>query len=606
MANQIPEEIIEEVRNSNDIVDVIGEYVQLKKQGKNFFGLCPFHGEKTPSFSVTQEKQIFHCFGCQKGGNVVTFLMEMESFSFMEAIQFLADRGEVSLPQINVQNKSSLSEENEHILSAYGWLTKLYHHLLKFTKEGREGYDYFKDRGIDDEAIDQFQLGFAPNMKDFTADFLKQKGFDNQMLVRAGLLSMLDDDSVTDRFRGRIIFPIRNHLGKPVGFGGRSINDDQKPKYLNSADSELFQKSKLLYNFDLAKKHIRKQNEVILFEGYMDVISAYQADVKNVVATLGTALTQQQAKLLNRYVDTVVICYDGDAAGMEATYKAANILRKVGCNIKAANLEDGTDPDSYIKENGGTAFKNEIIKASDTYISFYMRYLKKDYNLSVEGDRINYIESILRELAVIESSVEREYYLKELNEAYDISLDTLSEELNKQRRKLGRIQRNSRVTNQSTNKSIHPYHNKKILPAFHNAERSLIAYMLKDIRVAEKVQEEIGADFNVDDHKIIATHLYAFYEEGHSPDVSLFIEKLNDQAGKQLVIEIAMTPVHEEISDQVINDYIRIIRSQANDMVSIKTLKDQQKLAEQQNNPIKAAEIGKQIIDMKKQLKHIN
>ena len=604
MANQIPEEVIEEIRKANDVVDVIGEYVQLKKQGKNYFGLCPFHGEKTPSFSVTQEKQIFHCFGCQKGGNVVTFLMEMENFSFYEALKHLADRAGVQLPEQEYRKESSLSGENQSILSAYEWLTKLYHHLLKFTKDGKAGYNYFKERGINEEAVDAFQLGFAPNVKDFTAEFLEKKGFHQQLLIKAGLLSLQDDHSVTDRFRGRVIFPIRNHLGKTIGFGGRAIME-QEPKYLNSSESELFQKGKLLYNFDLAKRHIRKQNEVILFEGYMDVISAYQAGFKNVIATMGTALTENQAKLLRRYVDTVILCYDSDNAGLEGTYKAAELLRKTGCQVKVTNMENGMDPDDFIKQFGAEAFDNQVIKASDTYMGFYMRYLKKDYHLNLEGDRIEYVENVLKQLAMIDSSIEREYYLKELSNEYSISLDTLKDELNNNRQKAG-IHKDKREKNRYTNRGSSFTKQRKLLPAFHNAERQLISYMLQDVNITDKVQEEIGAAFNVDEHKIIATHLYAFYEAGHPADVSLFIEKLSDQRVKQLVAEIAMAPVLEDISDQVIHDYIRIIRAEMSDKVSVKSLKEAQKLAEQQNDPIKAAQIAMQIIEIRKQWEQSN
>ncbi|MEC5422230.1 DNA primase [Virgibacillus sp. C22-A2] len=601
MANQISEEVIEEIRKSNDIVDVIGEYVQLKKQGRNYFGLCPFHGEKTPSFSVTQEKQIFHCFGCGKGGNVMTFLMEMESFSFYEALQLLANRSGTELPETGIKRETALSQENQSILSANEWLTKLYHHLLRYTKDGKEGYSYFKERGVSDESIDLFQLGFAPNVKDFTAEFLDKKGFHKQLLVKAGLVTLQEDNSVTDRFRGRVIFPIRNHLGKTVAFGGRSLAE-QEPKYLNSSESELFQKGKLLYNFDLAKKHIRKESEVIIFEGYMDVISAYQAEVKNVVATLGTSLTEQQAKLLKRYVDTVILCYDADRAGIEATYKAANLLRQVGCYVKIANLHDNMDPDNFIKQHGSEAFKKEVIQASSTFISFYMRYLKKDFNLSLEGDRIKYIEKVLNQLAVIESPVEREYYLRELSNEYNISLDTLTDEIVTLREKKG-IHKDKGEKNRYTNRTTSNSRNKKLLPAFHNAEKQLISYMLQDAIITDKVQEEIGAGFNLDEHKIIATHLYAYYEEGHPADVSLFIERLTDQRVKQLVIEIAMTPMLDDISDKEINDYIRIIRAETKDMSSIKSLRDQQRLAEQQDDPMKAAQIAMQIIEIQKQLK---
>jgi DNA primase len=607
MAKQtIPEDVIEEIRSANDIVDVIGEYIQLKKQGRNYFGLCPFHGEKTPSFSVTQEKQIFHCFGCGKGGNVVTFLMEMESYSFYEAVKHLADRTGKQLPEnIGKQDTSRLSEENQQTLEAYDWLTKLYHHLIRYTKEGKEGYRYFTDRGIHDETIDTFQLGFAPDIKGFTTSFLEKKGFHLQMLVKNGLVSMLDDHTSIDRFGGRVIFPIRNHLGKTVAFGGRSLGK-QEPKYLNSPESELFQKGKLFYNFDQAKRYIRKENQAILFEGYMDVISAYQAGIKNVIATLGTTLTDMQAKLLNRYVDTVIICYDGDDAGVEAAYKAAVSLRKTGCNVKIAWIRDGKDPDDFIKTYGKEAFENEIIKASDTFMAFYMRYMKKGYNFSLEADRIQYIEKILQQLAVISSSVEREFYLKALSNEFDISMETLKEELELHRRNSKGRQNESRNRKKYSKKAVNYYHDQRLLPAFHNAERRLLQYMLQDEIIAEKAQEEIGANFTIDEHKIIATHLYAFYEEGNPADVSLFIDYLSNENIKQLVIEIAMNMDGKEISDKEINDYIRIILAENSEKPSIQSLKEQQKLAEKQNEPLKAAKIAVQIMEMEKELKNIN
>lgn len=602
LSNQIPEEVIEEVRKSNDIVDVIGEYVQLKKQGRNYFGLCPFHGENTPSFSVTQEKQIFHCFGCQKGGNVITFLMEMESFSFYESLKYLADRSGIALPDSGVERKFSVSDENQRVLEAYDWLTKLYHHLLRFTKDGHDGYRYFKDRQIDDKSIEAFQLGFAPNAKDFTLQFLEKKGFNKQLLIKSGLVSLQDDNSVTDRFRGRVIFPIRNHLGKTVAFGARSISE-HGPKYLNSSESELFQKGRLLYNFDLAKRHIRKENEAVLFEGYMDVIAAHQAGIKNTVATMGTALTESQAKILKRYVDNVVICYDGDAAGQEASFKAANILMTAGCDVKISYLKEGIDPDTFIKENGGETFKNQVIRASDTYITFFMRYAKKNYNLSLEAERLHYIQKVLKELLMVESSIEREYYLQELSREFEMSIEALKEEMKLLQEKHGNSQDKSRK-NRYTNSTVNYTNNRKLLPAFHNAERSIIYYMLQEQWVADKVQQEIGADFRVDEHKIIVTHLYAFYEDDNDADVSKFIETLKDDHLKQLVTEIVMNPITEVINDKALQDYIRIIKEQSSDKTSIKLLKEQLKVAEQQSEPLKAAQIAQQILEIQRNLKH--
>jgi len=603
MSNQVPEEVIEEIKNSNDIVDVVGEYVQLKKQGKSYVGLCPFHGEKTPSFSVTKEKQIFHCFGCGKGGNVITFLMEMESFTFYETLKYLADKSGVSLPdQITLQDNHSFSTENQSVLSAYEWLTKLYHHLLRYTKDGKEGLDYLKERGIREETIDLFQLGYAPNEAEFTATFLQKKGFEKSILVQKGILTQRDDNSVTDRFKGRVVFPIRNHIGKTVGFGGRNIHG-QTPKYLNSSESDLFQKGRLLYNFDMAKKHIRKANEVVLFEGYMDVIAAYQGGVQNVIATLGTAITEFQAKLLKRYVDKVIICYDGDDAGVEAAFKAASVLKSAGCEVKIARLESDMDPDSFIKSRGGEAFQNEVIQTSETYMTFYMRYFRKKFNLSIEADRINYIKSILKELALIDSSVEREYYLKELSTEFQISMETLNNEVYALRENLSRSQKDKQTRNSYSQKVIYRYHDKNLLPAYHNAERQLIAHMLFSANIASKVEQEIGADFNIEDHKLIVTYLYAYYEEGNQADVSLFIQRLNEDRLKELVSEIAMLPVSDEISDKEIDDYIWMIRAYTNDSVNIRSLKEQQNLALQQNNPIKAAQFAMQIIEMRKKLK---
>src|SRR5699024_2359843 len=271
MANIIPENKIEEVRQANDIVDVVSGYVQLKKQGRNHFGLCPFHNENTPSFSVNEEKQIFHCFGCGKGGNVFSFVMEIEHYNFIEAVKYLAEQSQIQLPEIKESNQNKLSEEASNLLDAYEWLNKYYHHLLKYTENGEQALGYFKERGIN-------------------------QGFHQQALIKSGGSSM-KGQSATDPFRGRIVFPINNHLGKTVGFGGRAIKKEHQPKYLNSPENELFHKGNLLYNFDLAKNEIRKKGEVIVLEGYMDVITAYQAGFKNTVATLGTALTEFQAKL---------------------------------------------------------------------------------------------------------------------------------------------------------------------------------------------------------------------------------------------------------------------------------------------------------------------
>ncbi|WP_331432561.1 DNA primase [Pontibacillus marinus] len=605
MSNRIPENVVEEIRTSNDIVDVVGEYVQLKKKSRNYFGLCPFHGEKTPSFSVSPDKQIFHCFGCGKGGNVLTFVREIEGVSFQEAVQMLAEKSGQQIPQATNEDGDEASGQNQEIQNLYEaheWLTKLYHHLLRHTKEGKDGYEYLQERELTQETIDTFQLGYAPNSKDFTLKFLQNKGFHPQTMVRGGLLSYNEDNGeYGDRFRGRIIFPIRNHQGKTVGFAGRSVHGND-PKYLNSPETELFHKGKLLFNFDLARSEIRKQGEVVLFEGQMDVISAYQAGFKNGIATLGTAITDAQAKLIRRYVEKVIICYDSDNAGIEASYKAANLLHNAGCDVRVANIPDGKDPDEYIHTQGSEAFRNHVLDSSATYMGFIIKYLRRGFNLQHEGDRIRYIEKVLDEIAKIDKPVERDYYLRDLASEHDLSLEVLEKEITDRRKKQGREKDNNASTSY-TNYKVEKKQEAKLLPAYHNAERHLIYYMMQDAAIAEKVQDTIGGAFNLNEHQVVVTYLYAYYEEGYSPNPGQFIEQLPDPNMKSLVTEIAMMKLQPDISDQEIQDYIRVISAKKNEKDNITSLQKQQKEAERQNDPVKAAQIAMEILKLKQSLK---
>lgn len=605
MSNHIPENVVEEIRTSNDIVDVVGEYVQLKKKSRNYFGLCPFHGEKTPSFSVSPDKQIFHCFGCGKGGNVLTFVREIEGVSFQEAVQMLAEKSGQTIPQTSSsggEESSGQNKEIQNLYEAHEWLTKLYHHLLRHTKEGKDGLDYLQERELTQETIDTFQLGFAPNSKDFTLKFFQNKGYHPQTMVKGGLLSYNEDNGeYGDRFRGRIIFPIRNHQGKTVGFAGRSV-DGHDPKYLNSPETELFHKGKLLFNFDLARSEIRKLGEVVLFEGQMDVISAYQAGIKNGIATLGTAITDAQAKLIRRYVEKVIICYDSDNAGVEASYKAANLLYKTGCDVRIANIHDGKDPDEYIRTYGSEAFRNHVLDSSDTYMGFIIKYLRRGYNLQHEGDRIRYIERVLDEVAKIDKPVERDYYIRELSSEHDLSLEVLEKEITDRRKKQGRDKDNNASTSY-TNYKVPKNQEAKLLPAYHNAERHLIYYMMQDASIAEKVQDTIGGAFNLNEHQVVVTYLYAYYEEGHPPNPGQFIEQLPDPNMKSLVTEIAMMKLQPDISDHEIQDYIRAITIKKSEKDNITSLEKQQKEAERQNDPVRAAQIAMEILKLKQSLK---
>lgn len=601
MTRSIPEEAVESVRNGNDIVEVIEEYVQLKRQGRNYVGLCPFHDEKTPSFTVTKEKQIYHCFGCGKGGDVIQFLIDLENISFFEAVEHLAQRIHYTLPVRSTQK--TISKESNTLFSAYEWLTKYYHHMLKYSDEGKEARQYLFERGLTDETIDRFQLGYAPLDSSLTVEFLKQKEFHLAFLVKNGLLSTQDQQHYSDIFRGRIIFPILNHLGKPVAFGGRALGDAE-PKYLNSSEHELFQKSKLLYNFYLARNHIRKQNEVIIFEGYLDVLAADQAGIKNVTATLGTALTEHQAALLHRYVENVVICYDGDQAGLEASYQAANILKNVGSEVKVSRMKEKLDPDDYIRKYGGEAFQKDIIAVSDTYFKFLMNYKKRNYNLAIDSERIKYVEEMVKQLAMVESAIEREYYIREIAEEFHLSEEIILHDIEKIMRQQNRYikDKDNKNSNTINNHSFVSLKN-TMMPAHIKAERMLIAHMLKHHHIIDIVQEELGIQFNIDHHKVILTHLYALYEENSYIDVRELIEKIADEEIKTIITELAFIDINNDISEEEIYDYIRLIQKESNDHHYLRLLREKQK---RETNPILAAQIGLEIIEIEKKLKSLS
>ncbi|GAA0295935.1 DNA primase [Gracilibacillus halotolerans] len=601
---QVSNDLIDEIRRSNDVVDIVGEYVQLKKRGRNYFGLCPFHSENTPSFSVNQEKQIFNCFGCSKGGNVITFIMEIEGFSFHQALQHLANKSGHSIPQFEHAQEQTNNHEDQTVLEAYGWLTKLYHHLLRRTKDGKEAKEYLYERGFTNDTINEFKIGYSPSVKDFVVQFLEKKGIHKQIMVKAGLLKATESNDYVDRFQGRVIFPISNHLGKTIGFGGRSLTDRQEPKYLNSPESSLFRKSKLLFNFDKARSEIRKKEEVILMEGYADVIIAYQSGLKNTVASLGTSLTESHATLLRRYVDNVIICYDGDEAGINASYKALQLLRKTGCNVKVTVIPDGLDPDQYIREYGKDTFHQLVYQQSMTEMQFIMYYFRKDFRLSQEGERLRYVEKVLEHIAFLETSVERDYYLRELAEEFNLSLDSLKEDLNQRMQKSKKSDDNKRLFGNTNGGYQHQHQQistKRILPAYQNAERRLLSYMLTNHYIAEKVKNKIGSRFNLEEHQIIVTYLYGYYEEGNEPSPSDFITYLPDQHLQHLVVELTMNPVDWEVSDRELEDYIHLILSEQTEQVKIKRLKEEQKSLEK-TDPLKAAQIAMEIIKIKQSL----
>jgi DNA primase len=601
MAERIAEEKIDQIRMSVDIVEVIGEHVQLKKQGRNYFGLCPFHGENSPSFSVSPDKQIFHCFGCGAGGNVFSFLMDLEGLTFVESAVKLAEKANIELliDSTSLTHESKVSDDVQQMLDAHDLLRKFYHHLLVNTKEGQQALEYLLNRGFTLESIKKFQIGYSLNSWDFVSKFLLKRNFTTQILEKSGLIIKREsDESFFDRFRDRIMFPIFDRNGKTIAFSGRSLGQDE-PKYLNSPETAIFNKSKILYNFHLAKPSIRKNSHAVIFEGFADVIAADRADVDNGIATMGTSLTEEHVGILKKIVQTVTICYDSDYAGIEAAYRAGNMLSSSGITVKVAMLSDGLDPDDYIKQHGTEKFRHEVIGSTVTWMSFKFLYFRRGKNLQNEGDRLLYIEEILKEISKLNKAVEIDHYLRQLAGEFSLSLDALKQQL----QPISNNDKNKHQQSQTFQKRPSLSTAKSLYPAYQTAERRLIAHMIRNSEVAYKVQDLLnGNTFNVDEYQAIFTYLIGYYEEGNLPDPSSFLNYINDEKLKRIVAEIEMMSINAELTPGELNDYLKQVFNYPK-MLKIKEKNAEKVEAEKQKDFVKAATIAMEIIQLQKSLK---
>ncbi|MBT9172837.1 MAG: DNA primase [Syntrophomonadaceae bacterium] len=438
MDGNIPDEVIEEVRARTDITAFVSQYVQLKKTGRNFWGLCPFHSEKTPSFSVAPDKQIFHCFGCGASGNVFSFLMKSEGISFPEAVRVLAGRAGIRLPDVEVSPAAEQRRrQKERLLEAFKLAAGFYQDVLLHTEAGNSARRYLEKRGLSPETVRRFGLGLAPDSWASLKNFLCNKGFAYPELLTAGLLSESEKKTVYDRFRNRIIFPIHNQRGEVIAFGGRVLGEGS-PKYLNSPETPLFEKGRNLYALHLAKEAIRRERQAVVFEGYMDVITAHQAGITHAVATLGTALTEIQGRLLQSWAEEVLLVYDADAAGLAATWRGLQVLRQAGCLVKIGRLPAGTDPDGFIAGFGGEAFRERILGTALLLGDWQLQVLAEQHNLQKNDERLRFIDKLTAALLSVENAVERDSYLEKAATLLKVPVETVREELRKKLRPSGR------------------------------------------------------------------------------------------------------------------------------------------------------------------------
>lgn len=415
------DEIVEEVRSKNDIVDVISGYVKLQKKGGNHMGLCPFHNEKSPSFSVSQSKQMYHCFGCGVGGNVFTFLMAHENYTFPEAIQFLAQKAGVELPQAEYSEEARKAQNRRNTLFEINKEAAKYFYYQLRAPQGAEGLKYFNGRKLSEETMKNFGLGYSNITSNDLAKYLKSKGYDDKLIVESGLATYNERDGLRDKFWNRVMFPIQDSNNRVIGFGGRVLGD-AKPKYVNSPETAIFDKSKNLYGLNFARSS--RERFIILCEGYMDVIAMHQAGFNQAVASLGTAFTSGQANLLKRYADEVILAYDSDNAGTSAALRAIEILKEVDLPARILHLEPYKDPDEFIKNLGNDAFRERLKDAENSFF-FEIRILGRDYNLEDPESKTRFYNEIAKKLCDFSEEVARNNYIEAVATHFNIPQDAL-------------------------------------------------------------------------------------------------------------------------------------------------------------------------------------
>lgn len=498
------EELIEEVRVRNDIVDVISGYVRLQKKGANYFGLCPFHNEKSPSFSVSGQKQMFHCFGCGAGGNVFTFIMNYENYTFGEAIKMLADKAGVNLPQVEYSEEMRKKENYRARLLEVNKEAAKYFYVKLRTPQGEQGYHYLSNRMLGEETMKKFGLGYAGKASNELYQYLKQKGFEDKLVLDAGLARFDERYGMHDYFRNRVMYPIQDSNHRVIGFGGRVMGEGE-PKYLNSQESPIFDKGRNLYGLNFART--ARTGNIILCEGYMDVISMHQAGFTQAVASLGTAFTAGQANILRRYTENVLLAYDSDDAGVKAALRAIGILKEVGLTGKIINMKPYKDPDEFIKNEGKEKFQERIDNAENSFL-FEIRMLERQFDLQDPESKTKFHKEIARKLCHFEVEVERENYLEAIAEKYNIGFDNLRKLVNTYAAQTGLVKAAERPKSGLTKKNSPLENGKKV-------QRMLLTWITDEPGVYKKVSSYLSPmDFTEELYKKVAERLFTNIEAG--------------------------------------------------------------------------------------------
>ena len=517
------DEIIEEVRQSNDIVDIISQYMHLKRSGRNYFGLCPLHNEKSPSFSVSPDKQIFHCFGCGVGGNVFTFLMKIEGISFIEAVQSLAERANIQLPTFENSIDSAREELKAKVYKVNEFTATFYHENL-YKPTAKEAQEYIKKRKLTNDILKSFRIGFSGRF-DELYKALKKEGFNDPEILESGLVNRNDNGTYIDRYRNRLMFPICDARGRVIAFGGRVL-DDSKPKYINSPENIVYSKGRNLFGLNVAKKSQEIKKRILIVEGYMDVISLQQRGIPNVVAPLGTALTQQQGWLLRKNSEQIVLSFDSDEAGLQAKIRALDILQNMGCDIRVLQIDGAKDPDEYIVKYGNARFKNLIDKAL-SIIEFKVKLLKQNLNLENTNDKIKFLNEIAKLISKIDNNIEREIYIENIAKEYEISKEAIYAEVNKLTYSGNKSEK---ILDKPKPVITHKRVEVLVPEAIMKRENTVLAILLTgDLGIFQIIKQNIKIDdFKDELNNQIAQKMYEEFEKGNS-NINAILDKMNEE-----------------------------------------------------------------------------
>lgn len=557
------DELIEEIRTRNDIVDVISGYVRLQRKGSSYFGLCPFHNEKTPSFSVSREKQMYYCFGCGAGGNVYTFLMQYENYSFVEAVRYLAQRAGIQLPETEYSEEVKKKADLKASILEVNKEAARYYYVQLRSKRGAAGYRYLKNRGLSDETIRTFGLGFATKFSRDLYQYLKSKGYTEDLIRQAGLISTDEKNGIYDKFWNRVIFPIMDANSRVIGFGGR-VMGDARPKYLNSPETPVFDKSRNLYGLNRAR--ISRKSYFLLCEGYMDVITLHQAGFTNAVASLGTALTSGHASLIHRYVREVYLTYDSDEAGTRAALRAIPILREAGISAKVVRMEPYKDPDEFIKTLGAEEYEKRIQSAKNGFM-FTIEMLSKDYDLESPEGKTEFFRETAKRLLVFEDELERNNYIEAVSDTYKVSTESLEKLVAKMAVSTGMARPVTRPKKPASEKKLHKEDGMLI------SQKVLLTWMLENNKLFDKIMHYISPDdFTGELYRTVASLLYEQRKKGELNPAAI-LDHFTQEEEHREAAALFHTKIRElrtkEEEEQALKDTILRVKTHS---INVKTM----------------------------------